>query len=266
MFVPSTERAFLAKPIGRCVIGRAFLVGCAEKLRVCAMWGKPDAADVGQLNRLLAAVLQPGLATPIAALTDTTRVREIDAAGFDLLKRFTSMRAAEFARVIGKQALVRAPVEGLVASAAAGFYETGDKTFPVRVFTDSAAALRWLGRRDGAGEAAALAALIESEVASTEAVARLRAFLDGHLDASLDGACATLGITARTLRRRLDESGTSFRREVEAARVRTAQHLLGDSALKIVEVAERAGFSSPQRLSAALRRVTGLTPKEFRRR
>ena len=60
--------------------------------------------------------------------------------------------------------------------------------------------------------------------------------------------------------------GTSFRGELDAARVRVAQRLLLDSSEAIARVAIEVGCSSPQQLSGLFRRVVGESPREWRAR
>ncbi len=54
--------------------------------------------------------------------------------------------------------------------------------------------------------------------------------------------------------------------EILHIRLRRAKELLAGTTLSIAEIAERAGFSCPEYLSAAFKRHTGLSPREFRTR
>jgi AraC-like DNA-binding protein len=73
-----------------------------------------------------------------------------------------------------------------------------------------------------------------------------------------------LGVSARTLQRRLRESGTSYRGLLgEALRAR-AERMLLDPGIDVAEVAARLGFTDASNFCRAFRRWTGTSPGEFR--
>ncbi|MEM7269159.1 MAG: AraC family transcriptional regulator ligand-binding domain-containing protein [Pseudomonadota bacterium] len=76
---------------------------------------------------------------------------------------------------------------------------------------------------------------------------------------------AELHISARTLQRRLQEAGTSFRERRDKVLQREATRLLARRELSLDEVAERLGFSTRPAFSRAYRRWTGRSPSEARR-
>jgi len=73
---------------------------------------------------------------------------------------------------------------------------------------------------------------------------------------------AVLGLTPRTLARRLADEGTSFRAIVDAQRLRAATDWLLDHG--IAEVSERLGFADPRSFQRAFQRWTGLSPSAWR--
>ena len=77
-------------------------------------------------------------------------------------------------------------------------------------------------------------------------------------------AARRLGLSERTLQRRLDEERTSWKEEVRAARVERAKILLTDTDAKISAIAAEVGCATSQSFSALFRRSTGHTPGEFR--
>ncbi len=89
-----------------------------------------------------------------------------------------------------------------------------------------------------------------------------RGLRDG--DASVESTARALGLTPRTLQRRLSESDTSHRLLLDAVRRDFAQRYLLDSQLSIEQIAQLLGFSEPSAFHRAFRRWTGLTPSEFR--
>jgi two-component system response regulator YesN len=60
------------------------------------------------------------------------------------------------------------------------------------------------------------------------------------------------------------ETGETFKEFLTRVRMERAQGLLRSTALPIVEIAQRSGFSDPHYFSAAFKRVTGMPPREYR--
>jgi AraC-like DNA-binding protein len=73
-----------------------------------------------------------------------------------------------------------------------------------------------------------------------------------------------LGLSARSLRRRLDEEGTSFREVVDAALGTLAKRLVSDEDRPIEAAAYAMGFSHPSAFHRAFKRWTGATPAASR--
>ena len=81
---------------------------------------------------------------------------------------------------------------------------------------------------------------------------------------SMEAIAGQLHVTARTLRRRLDDEGTSYRELVEEVRQTLAQELLKTAGMKMEEVAERLGYSDATSFAHAFRRWKGRSPSELR--
>jgi AraC-like DNA-binding protein len=77
-------------------------------------------------------------------------------------------------------------------------------------------------------------------------------------------AAAQLGLSERTLRRRLAEEDTSFRQVADRVRFELVTGYLDDTSLPLDEIAARTGFSDAANLSHAFRRWTGQTPGTWR--
>ncbi len=75
-----------------------------------------------------------------------------------------------------------------------------------------------------------------------------------------------LGMSERSLRRRLSEEGTSYKAIVNEAFGKAATWLLSDSKRTIQETAHAMGFSDPTAFHRAFKRWTGMTPKQYRER
>jgi AraC-like DNA-binding protein len=87
----------------------------------------------------------------------------------------------------------------------------------------------------------------------------LGGYPDVHLTAS------AIGMSVRTLQRRLAESGSSYSRLIEQERLRTAVRLLADPSVRVTDVAIDLGYSDLANFTHAFRRWTGVSPSEFRR-
>jgi AraC-like DNA-binding protein len=93
--------------------------------------------------------------------------------------------------------------------------------------------------------------------------ARLRdALAQGRADAAR--MAELLGVSERTLQRRLTETGRSFSEVVEAFRREEAARLLALPGLPLVEVAGRLGYAEQTSFTRAFRRWTGVTPGAWR--
>jgi AraC-like DNA-binding protein len=83
-------------------------------------------------------------------------------------------------------------------------------------------------------------------------------------EAHVDGVAKQLGMTGRSLQRRLEEEGTTFNKLREQVRRELAQRFLDDG-LAIAEISFLLGFSEPSAFFRAFKRWTGKTPLESRR-
>lgn len=86
---------------------------------------------------------------------------------------------------------------------------------------------------------------------------------DGHV--SLAAAARRLGMSARTLQRRLHERGLSFDALLDGTRRDLARRYLGDPALSIQETAHLLAFGDLRGFYRAFKRWEGRTPAEYRR-
>lgn len=80
-----------------------------------------------------------------------------------------------------------------------------------------------------------------------------------------EGVARHLGYSVRTLTRRLQAEGVSFRELLEEARERLALAWMTDPSAEIHEVAYLLGYSDPSAFHRSFRRWTGVTPTAWRR-
>ena len=83
--------------------------------------------------------------------------------------------------------------------------------------------------------------------------------------ASAADTAQKLGMTRRTLTRRLAQEGTSFTIVLDDARHRTAVHYLENTDHSIEDIAFLVGFSEPSPFVRAFRRWTGMAPMAYRK-
>ncbi|MET0389806.1 MAG: helix-turn-helix domain-containing protein [Polyangiales bacterium] len=85
----------------------------------------------------------------------------------------------------------------------------------------------------------------------------------GHV--TIEGVAQRLGMTERTLQRRLADSGVTFRELLGEQRREWAMQLLAERKLAVGEVAYRLGYSEQTAFARAFRRWTGVSPVDYRR-
>jgi AraC-like DNA-binding protein len=81
---------------------------------------------------------------------------------------------------------------------------------------------------------------------------------------SLSAFAATLNTSERTLKRRLQAEGTSFRDIAARLQAQAAAAMVGDASRTMTEVAELLGYADLASFSQAFKRWHGVSPSEFR--
>lgn len=81
---------------------------------------------------------------------------------------------------------------------------------------------------------------------------------------SIEDVARSLGTGHRTLQRRLQDEGTGFRELVDEVRFRHCRTLLVDDSLTIDVVSSRLGFSDARAFRRAVRRWSGMSPRNLR--
>lgn len=93
--------------------------------------------------------------------------------------------------------------------------------------------------------------------------ALLEALPAGNL--SMASVCRKLGLSTRTLQRRLKDEGTTFQGTLDGVRHELAQHYLRHSAMSGAEISFLLGFEDPNSFVRAFHAWTGQTPERVRR-
>lgn len=82
---------------------------------------------------------------------------------------------------------------------------------------------------------------------------------------SIDQAAKRLSMSTRTLRRKLNAEGCSFRELLEEVRFQLAREYLADTSLPLSEISWLLGYTEPGNFSHAFNRWCGVSPREYRK-
>jgi AraC-like DNA-binding protein len=85
-------------------------------------------------------------------------------------------------------------------------------------------------------------------------------------DPSLDHVAKKLGMSNRTLQRRLKDEGFTYAEVLDEVRTSVAQLYLNQEGISIFEAGHLLGFAEQSSFSRAFKRWTGTTPGEYRQR
>jgi AraC-like DNA-binding protein len=103
-----------------------------------------------------------------------------------------------------------------------------------------------------------------SDAGLSRRVAQLLAAGDPRSMPSLEIVARELGMSVRSLRRKLAAEHASYSKLLESARASAAKRLLQDPRASIQEVAFALGFATPSAFHHAFKRWTRLTPQQYR--
>ena len=107
----------------------------------------------------------------------------------------------------------------------------------------------------------------EPDLADIDFATSLRLLLTGHIDEckNINDCADMVGLSSRTLQRRLAEQGTTFNTLLDQARFDLARQLLRDISVSVTDVAVELGYEDPANFSRAYRRWAGISPRNYRK-
>lgn len=259
-----------AEPIGCYVAGSTYLHACiAPTLWGIVLWGTPDQQDAIALGRSLVQELVPRV-LPHCSIFDASRIAGVDPTAFRAAGWYLDHHHQILSAQLLRLALIRpAGVEG---AAIAGAFEVLRRPYPVRVFATAAEGYTWLITEHGdpswPADAAGVLADLHGEASNTpRLIGELRVLVERNLVGLAVGEAAKrLGVSERTLQRKLGEHGTTYQDEVADARLRAAKQLLATTDTPITNIALTVGFASLQHFSALFHKRESMSPSEYRRR
>jgi len=85
-----------------------------------------------------------------------------------------------------------------------------------------------------------------------------------HGEARIAEVARRLGLSSRTLTRRLASEGLTFSRILEEEKIDLARHYLGESDLPIAQIGWLLGYRETSAFTHAFKRWTGVTPRQLR--
>ena len=91
----------------------------------------------------------------------------------------------------------------------------------------------------------------------------LPSYLDGRVPTLADVA-EMAGVSARTFQRKLANVDLAYSDILDIVRFERSSSLLRDTDIKIIDVSFASGYSDPAHFSRAFRRISGVTPRQFR--
>jgi AraC-like DNA-binding protein len=257
--------AFLAEPVGRYVDATAFVVWAQHPTRIGLFHTAAfvDHADRAAIEALAPVAVSPALAARYDAIHDAGALASLDEGAFAFVERFMARRAATLAVRVRRLAVV-APT-GYAGAAFNGIFERWIRPhLDATLCATRAAAYDFLAV--DAADRAALDALTAGAGAG-DPLRRVRDALARDLvAATIERLADQLATSVRSLQRQLGASGTSFRAELERARVHAAQARLRETDDKLDAIAADVGIGSASALVRLFERATGVAPGEFRRR
>lgn len=255
----ATLEAFREDLVGSYTAGTTWVHAAVRpELFVVLLFDAPNEEDMRQLVESLRLELDEGVA-PHRSLVDAGGVARADLGAFETLGAYVGANRDRLSEQVTALSLVRP--KGMEGAVVAGFFEVLGAPYPVSVFEDTEAALSWLGEDDPK----ALVEALEALTSASPTAGALRAFLTSNLDTpELDAAARALGVSSRTLQRRLETEGTTFQQEVLRARLAEAERRMLQSDAPLTTIALDAGFGTLQRFSTAFKRVHGLSASEWR--
>ena len=109
----------------------------------------------------------------------------------------------------------------------------------------------------------------ERQPFGNDIVSVLKLTLPSYLDeggATISQAAEMVGLSVRSLQRKLSLAGLTYSDLLEQVRFNLAIKLLSNTENKIIDVALSSGYADPAHFTRAFRRISGFTPREFRNR
>lgn len=255
---------FHRAPDDRFVGARNGLVFRRPGLLGVMVWGTIDAQTVLELARIASfPESSPGQAEA-PALLDLRFVDGFDPRMFGVRAELLAANRTLISRFVTRIAVVHP--SGVIGATAIGMRAVSPPPCPEQFFEDAPEAMRWLDREAEIPLIDELDALRRQQLLVTPLLRRLRKLLRERPRPSLAQAARALGVSTRSLQRKLADAGSTYQEELAVATVHAGQALLLKRGASVTSVAMDLGCASPQHFSTMFRKVVGETPLGWRER
>ncbi len=248
---------YLSDPNEAYVVERDYCAFHTGTLFGIVGWGRPGIDEARRIVTARGAELgDPG---PHHVILDYRLVEVVDIETFRVLGAWLETHREVLARVTARTALIP-PTEPFAGATVAGFYRVVSSPYPSQLCQTLEEAEAWLG----VPTVGPVTDICEASAAGSSTTTALVAVLERSPQLGVDDAAQALGLTGRTLQRRLQHEGTTFLGEARKTTVRRAKHLLATTDDKIAEVARAVGCASAQHFTELFRAETGVPPAAWR--
>jgi len=252
---------YVKNPVGRYIASpNAAAFWASGVLAGMSFWGYPDYADMALIARAMRAANSLP-ACHYASIVDLRRLELLDLRVFDklcseLASHFTVCRS-----IVTRRALL--VPKGPSGAQMAELFRSLSRDTSVRSFAHGIDALHWVESRDQA-LLQELDRLPDIASTHTSMIAEVRRLLDERQARRAEDLARRLGMSQRTLQRRLRYLGTSFQQEVSAAHIRIAKRLMRATDNPLKWIAIESGYASLQHFSSSFRAHVGIAPSRWR--
>lgn len=257
--VPSLD-AFFAEPAKRVVVERSFAYWQAER-RVFGiiLWGRPNESDVTQICAAHEVGANP-LFKGHTSLVDIRAVESVDLLAFQKLLAYLIKRREDWSPNVSRQAVLYQG--GYAHAVVLGMFNLLRPGHEVLFVDEPAKAYAMVSASDVREEVEAMRLDL---LGTPEIIRRVRsAFetLSPHSEPS--DVARHLGMSVRSLQRRLAAYDTTLGGEQQLHILRASEALLEHTELDLEAVAAQAGAASASHLVTLFRRHHDTTPGNFR--
>ena len=251
---------FTGEPAPRFFAGRCFCYWQdGTRAFGTVMWGRPLEADVAAMIPFFEIGTDPRFKGH-ASFVDCRALDSIDVLAFGKLLSYLVSRRHAWGPNVGRQAILHP--DGLVGVMVAGALHVAGPSYPFACFQGgSAEAFAWCEVSDLHAPVEALRASLIEHPEITRHVQR--AFEERGL-ASASEVARAVGLSQRTLQRRLADEGTTFREQRDMHLSLRIERLLAGTELDLDAIASQVGLSSASHLVAHFRSTHGTTPGAWR--
>ena len=260
----SDAEDYFDKPFDSYYLGRRFFAAAFRPdIFTLVAWGRIDVPDFKELELILRAknlqrhknrrqfvCHQSVESISVASMTQC----------LNLMKAYPAYQAG-----IKSEALCRGP--GIVGMMTEGFYRIGGMPFPAKTFVSKQEALDWLAPEVPTAPIIQGLDTWRSKLGpnTDPFLGQLKAILfESQFRIGLPEVARQLGISSRSLQRRVQNVGTRFDGELNTLRMSVAEERLSESNLDIQELAAELNYATASAFISAFKRFHGLTPLEYR--